>query len=584
MFHVLKRFIAINFRDSLPLLGIYLLSVLLSFAKVALLVFMPKVFIDAAMAKDWNLTVNMVLLFGAAAGFFFLLETYLKPITDRAEMRVNVKAANKLYSKIMTLSYEYLEDPAFLDLKERAVFPITNQGAILNMFVTLKQLIQSVVILAGLIGLLFQVSWILVVGILALGVLHVVLMVYSSSFMQNFFRDLIPINRKYGYYFSAMMEPTNQKDIRLFNLSPFFVKTVQHYNREICDYLQTMQKFIGKVLGSQEAIATSQAALSFFMVGKSVLAKTMTIGNFSMYMSGALRFGSELSTLVMHFGEFLPMLGYLEPYVEVMDMEDGVYQGTEHIHAIGEIEFKNVSFSYPRSDKEVLKDVSFTFHKGEKLSLVGPNGAGKTTLVKLLTGLYRPTKGEILIDGKSMKDVDMHSFRQSMSAIFQDFKFFPMSLEKNLVGNEKDQEKLELSLDKVEMKDYVENLPYKLDTVVGRSYDKVKGRDFSGGQLQKLAIARALYKGGDLIILDEPTSALDPLAEAEVYEHFNELVGEKSALYISHRMSSSRFCDRVLVIAEGKIMEEGTHDELVQLPEGIYRNLFETQASYYQEA
>lgn len=425
MFHVLKRFLALNLRDSLPLLGIYIVSLALSVARVVILVWMPKAVIDAVSAGADTRAYRLVLVLAAATALIFGLETLLKPVQERMEILVRTRAENKLNMKIMSLSYEYLEDPSFLDLKERATFPLRNQDAILTTFNTIQQLVRSIVILVGLTGLLLRVSVWLVAGILLLGEINVFIMVNSRRYIQEFFKRLIPSNRKFGYYFSAMQEPLHQKDIRLFNMSGLLVRTVQHFNRISCDYFQEMNKYMGKRVGFQELIGTGQAALSFFAIGKRVLSRVLSVGDFSMYISASLNFGSELSSLVFNFGRFLPVLGYLEPYLEVMDMEDVIYHGSEQIDSIGTLEFRNVSFAYPRSDKDVLHDISFTFHPGEKISLVGPNGAGKTTLVKLICGLYRPTRGEILVDGRPLSEIDFNVLSKSPLSRFPGFPFLP---------------------------------------------------------------------------------------------------------------------------------------------------------------
>ncbi|HHZ11660.1 MAG TPA: ABC transporter ATP-binding protein, partial [Acholeplasmataceae bacterium] len=247
-----------------------------------------------------------------------------------------------------------------------------------------------------------------------------------------------------------------------------------------------------------------------------------------------------------------------------------------------EIEFRNVTFTYPRSEQVILDGISFKINKGEKISIVGLNGAGKTTFVKLLCRLYRPKSGEILVNGRSIYEYDYESYLRQISAVFQDFKLFSYSLKENILNEDGDEEEAYKVACKVGLKEKIDSLPEGINSLYSKIFDE-KGIELSGGEAQKVAIARALHKNASLVILDEPTSALDPIAEAEIYMHFNELVEEKTAIYISHRMSSSVFCDRIIVIDSGKISAIAPHAELMKDTEGLYYKLFMTQAQNYQE-
>jgi len=222
-----------------------------------------------------------------------------------------------------------------------------------------------------------------------------------------------------------------------------------------------------------------------------------------------------------------------------------------------------------------LDNITFEIREGEKISIVGLNGAGKSTIVKLLCRLYRPDSGTIYINDMDIFEYEHISYLANLAAVFQDFKLFNFSIQENItckpVGV--DNEKVNKILDEVEIREKIESLPKGIQTLFGKEYD-IEGVEFSGGQSQKIAIARVLYKDASLVILDEPTSALDPIAEAEIYENFNKMVGDKTAVYISHRMSSSVFCDRILVLNNGRIEAYDTHKKLRENKEGLYYKLF----------
>jgi ATP-binding cassette subfamily B protein len=251
-----------------------------------------------------------------------------------------------------------------------------------------------------------------------------------------------------------------------------------------------------------------------------------------------------------------------------------------------EIEFRNVSFNYEGSDKKIFEDLSFKIKAGEKIALVGNNGAGKTTIVKLLCGLYPPVSGEVFVNGKLLWDGSMSvkQYMKSVSVLFQDTNPFALSIAMNVAScDEKDmnREKVKESLKKAGLSDKVETLIHKEDTYITQQLDD-DGVQLSGGEVQKLLLAKAIYKDGSFLILDEPTSALDPIAESKIYEEYNRFANNKTAVFISHRLASTKFCDRILFLENGKIIEEGSHAELMAKG-GKYREIFDIQSHYYVE-
>ena len=242
-------------------------------------------------------------------------------------------------------------------------------------------------------------------------------------------------------------------------------------------------------------------------------------------------------------------------------------------------EFKNVSFKYPNSDQYALDNVSFTLGNYDKTAIVGKNGAGKSTIIKLIARFYKPEKGEILVNGININRFNFKDYQKLFAIVFQDFTLFAFSIKENVAANKQiDEELIKKDLDNV-------NFDYKkfdkgIDTFLYKYLEE--GVEVSGGEAQKIAIARALYKDSDYVFLDEPTSALDPISEAEIYSLFDKLVNNKKAIYISHRMSSTKFCDNIIVIDKGKIIECGNHETLMKIPNGVYKDLFDSQAKYYK--
>jgi len=280
--------------------------------------------------------------------------------------------------------------------------------------------------------------------------------------------------------------------------------------------------------------------------------------------------------------EFRKSTEFLAPMVELLELKeaDASEFGNLVPESFKSLRFENVSFAYPsRKDKMVLNDISFSIKKGEKVSIVGLNGAGKTTIIKLICRLYRPNKGTIYYNDVDINQYSQKEYLEMISVVFQDFRLLALSIFENVDINRENIEKAKRCLDDSGIGDKINSLQDGIESLYSKEYHK-GGIELSGGEMQKVAIARAMYKEADLMILDEPTSALDPLAEAEIYENFARLIKDKTAIFISHRMSSSVFCDRIIVVDGGCIEDSDTHKNLMK-KKGTYAKLFNSQSEYY---
>ncbi len=325
--------------------------------------------------------------------------------------------------------------------------------------------------------------------------------------------------------------------------------------------------------------------LTTFIAAKAFLG-AFPIGNFLIYRRSVNKFIDGVSGIAAQLADLLHNNKTLKLIYEYLDLPDDMYHGTLSVEKRSdnryEIEFKNVSFKYPNTETYVLKNVNLKFTIGDKLASVGMNGSGKTTFIKLLCRLYDPTEGEILLNGINIKKYYYNEYLNIFSVVFQDFKTFSFSIAENVAcTHDFDREKVMQCLEKAGLGERIRSLEKGIDTYLNRDYER-DGIDISGGEAQKLALARALYKNAPFIILDEPTASLDPIAEAEVYARFNDIVEDKTTLYISHRLSSCRFCKNILVFHEGSIVQHGSHDELIANITGKYYELWNAQAKYYQ--
>ena len=333
--------------------------------------------------------------------------------------------------------------------------------------------------------------------------------------------------------------------------------------------------------------AVQTIAIFLFTAAKAFIG-VFGIGNFILYQGTIDRFVKAVSGLTTDIGKLLHNNQYLVQLYEFIDLPGDMYKGTlavEHRDDIDyEIEFRDVSFRYPRSETWALRHVNMKFKIGEKLAIVGENGSGKTTFIKLLCRLYDPTEGKILLNGIDITRYRYHEYMELFSVVFQDFTLFGFPLGENVAANcDYDEAKVRDCLVRAGLGEKLEGLGKNvLHQAIGRSYDS-EGIDFSGGELQKIALARALYKDAPFVILDEPTASLDPIAEAKVYENFNILTEDKTAVFISHRLSSCRFCDEIAVFDRGQLVQRGSHDKLVSEENGKYKQLWDAQAKYYVE-
>lgn len=569
-----------------------LLNGLIGGGKIILNMVLPMFLIDELTSgRD----VKKLILFGACIVANNVIMTF---ITDSLQKYRDVKdewvqnvMVEKLGERIMNLEYSYLENTYYLDLKERAIFAVQNQSAIVAIITLIANTVQGVITLAGLMVILFTLGPVLMTAI-AIGVVLMILIVKAASgTMVALMNRIIPINRIFGYYAGVAADKPAQKDLRLYHMDKLVTEKIRQSNETTCDEFDVANRKMGLANGANGVITEFISAFTYGYVGirtiSDMFGSRITLGSLTMYVSSAITFSST----IIQFGENLIGLWqnsqFLVPYQEFMALKEETIEdgGVPMDDIVETLEFRNVSFTYPKAEKPVLKNVSFAVKKGEKISIVGLNGAGKSTLVKLICRMYKADSGEILVNGRDIYDYDYLSYMNVISAVFQDYKLFNFTIEENISCRENgaDENRVNYLIDEVGMRDKIDTLPEGIHSRFGKEYDE-DGVELSGGQGQKIAIARALYKKASMVILDEPASALDPIAEAEIYEKFNSLVEDKTAIYISHRMSSSVFCDRILIIDGGTVSDFDTHENLMKKTDSLYYKLFTSQAENYKLA
>ena len=389
---------------------------------------------------------------------------------------------------------------------------------------------------------------------------------------------------KKRYYRNMLAGMEAQKDLRILSQQAEINKDIYR----ICKELQTAERkqssfYIKRMLVSTLNASISGLLIYLFVAGNAYIGN-ISIGNIIVFSSSATSMIAAISFLAASIGNMKNMAMYAQDYLEYMNLEKKKYPGTIPVEKRRDnrflVSFENVSFRYPGTDKDVIKNLTIQFEIGEKMAIVGKNGSGKSTFIKLLCRLYDVTEGCIKVNGIDIRKYNYEEYCNLFAVVFQDFCMFAFPLGENIAGaDEFERDEVVEALQKVGLGERLKELADGLDTFVGSEFVD-NGVAFSGGEKQKMAIARAIYKNAPFVIMDEPTAALDPLAECEVYAGFDQMVGKKTTLYISHRLASCRFCEDILVFDQGQVVQRGSHEELKD-QEGIYRELWNAQAQYY---
>ena len=395
-------------------------------------------------------------------------------------------------------------------------------------------------------------------------------------------------NRAFGFNYFTMQERSRALDTRIYRQD----RLLRHYAEE--DLLGVDSPLakcargpMGFWAGAAAAVSAVFTGLVYAFVCLKAWAGAFAVGSVAQYVGAITALSGSVGTLVSTWGEFRANAVFLRQTFKFLDTPSEMYQGSltteKRSDRNYEIEFRDVSFRYPGAEDYALRHVSMKFRVGERLAVVGENGSGKTTFIKLLCRLYDPTEGAILLNGIDIRKYDYDEYIALFSVVFQDFQLLSFSLGQNVAAAvQYNPERAKACLQKAGFGDRLAQLPDGLETKLYKDFDE-KGVQISGGEAQKIALARALYKDAPFVVLDEPTAALDPIAEMEVYEKFNEIVGDRTAVYISHRLSSCRFCDSIAVFDHGSIIQRGTHESLLQNEDGKYFALWNAQAQYYVE-
>ena len=401
--------------------------------------------------------------------------------------------------------------------------------------------------------------------------------------------ELWPLDRRMTWFMRFAGDLKYAKDVRSNHAQDFLFSKYRNLSFEFYRLQNRIVDSERNVKLINIVLTAVQELLIYLILGFNIIvSQIFTVGDFSLVFNAMDAFKSGCSGIIDGLIEISNRGEYFKKYLDFINIPSTFRSGQQKRCALSSkddfvIEFKNVGYRYPNQEKYALRNVNVTIRSREKISIVGENGAGKTTFIKLLLRFYDPTEGAIYLNGMDIRDINYEDYCRIFSTVFQDFNLFALTLRENLtLGNEAiTDEEIEEAANKIGFMHFINNLPKQLDTLLYSDYDK-EGIDLSGGEEQKTAILRALLRRGNVILMDEPTAALDPQAEYDIYKMIDESVGNKLMIYISHRLASSKFCDKILLFAEGAIAEQGTHESLMS-ENSIYKSLFQLQAQYYMD-
>ena len=599
-FHAICRFLTMvsqgNHRVLFWLLGSAFAAATLPYLSL----FFSARILNLLLAKSYRACLYTVVVFLLTQYGLGLFEKICRQYLDGQKELSLARTEQKITAKALELEFEKFEKTETMDAIRRTNVSSMGSGNVGDQLIVIHTLITS--LLSVLYALFFLLRLFLLsdssrnnfftssFSMLALLLLCGVQLALSSRINRRSTQKKIELNQGNdhsnsvaNYLVNVMLEERRADDIRIGHLDHFldvqFGKAMEHFLPMYLDFA----RFFAITDGKNALLSLLSNFAAYLVIGARALYGVLPIGDVLLYAGSVTRAMSDLQTFLATGSEFDYINSYLSTYEDFIAQPSMAYDGTLPIEKRDdgqyEFAFHDVSFSYPGTNIPVLEHVTLSFAVGEKTALVGRNGAGKTTLIKLLCRLYEPTSGYITLNGIDIRKYSYKEYTQAFSVVFQDFHLFSLPLDENIAaGTEIDEAALQSSLAKVGLTDRVQQLPQGVRT---RLYNNNgSGVDLSGGEAQRTAIARALYKDAPFVILDEPTAALDPIAEAEIYEQFSQMTAGKTAVYISHRMSSCKFCDRIIVLDHGRIAEDGTHDTLLA-NHGIYANLYETQAQYY---
>lgn len=546
------------------------------------------------------LAAGLAVNFAAEALEAWLREAFNAKVENCLERQNRDMNEKSLYS-----DFENLENPEIQEKKRKQEQVVNVRGGIYWMLIWPMD--------KGLTGLIIVVTAIIVAaplfaggsgsghpGLIVMSIILAVMIVacswasyknsdYWNKKIHKVFDQYAKCNRVSNYILHSILSGSETgKDLRIFGQQELIEEGVLGQQQEALEKLKEIRKQGMTQSGIEATLTTVNCGLIYLYAAFKAYLGLITVGSVVKYASGIIQCINGIKNILFCATGWRQAVDYGREYLEYLEFENSTKDGSGHVSENEDqsilLECEHVSFRYPGTKEDAIHDLNLkmVLKPGDHIAIVGRNGSGKTTFIKLLCRLYNVTEGVIRVNGKDIRDYAYEEYVDIFSVVFQDYRMFSLELGENIAASEKVEEERVLdAMRKAGLGHRLENLPNGLDTYVGKEFEE-SGVNFSGGERQKLAIARAIYKDAPFVIMDEPTAALDPISECDVYESFDRLVGHKAAVYISHRLASCRFCDKILVFSEGGVVQNGSHEALVE-QKGLYREMWNAQAQWYAE-
>ena len=523
-----------------------------------------------------------LILFAAAKEYFDLNKLF-------GRVTVRIKLIEAIAEKMAQTSYENLLDTAFLQRKERASSACDdNQSPAESIWLTWTNILANLLGFAVYLALLSSLSPLLILAVIATTAAGYFVSRKVNQFGYLHREEEAAYTAEMRYVKRTVTSRVFAKDIRIFGLKPWLMEVWQKSFRLYESFLRRREKHYFLTNLADFLLSLLRNGISYAYLLHLTLTEGLSASTFLLYFTAASGFTQWITGILEQFTQLSKASLEISVVREFLEWPEG-FQLTggdpipDAVNGTYELQLEHVTYRYPGAAEDTIHDLSLTLHRGEKVALVGLNGAGKTTLVKLLCGFLDPTQGTVRLNGVDIRKLNRRAYYKLFSAVFQEFSLLEATVAENVAQQVEgiDEEKVWQCLENAGLSDAVRALPQGLQTHLGRSiYDD--GTELSGGQTQRLMLSRALYRDGAVLVLDEPTAALDPITESEIYLKYSEMTQGKTSLFISHRLASTRFCDRIILLENGSIAEEGSHEALLQAG-GSYAKLFSVQRRYYEE-
>lgn len=548
-----------------------------------ILVIIPKYLLDELITGNFSRAIFWAFSFCLFTLLFDVSSAFISYKKKTVEWKIQERLTENLGIVVMGIPYEKLENKETIDKYEFAVKCIDRNSftQIGGVFISI---ISSIITLTGVLFIIHVLPvWMLIFTIFVV-IVSAVGEVFRLNYIYERQKTETPIERNLYYARDQLSSKEFAKEVRLFHLIDYISTKVKRYAEELCAVWEKAAWKSLRAVGWTYLLKGVQLFVVNGYIAISCLNGSITIGDFTMLVGAILTLSNAsvaAINAIVQLMEEKKYIGHLRQFLSY-DVESTVTGTRQSLQSNPTIRFQNVSFRYPNREDYALTDINITLNPGTKYALVGANGAGKTTFIKLLLGLYKPTSGTILVNDVPIDHISTSAYNRLFTTVFQDYQILGFNMEENItLQTNVQRDTIMRCIRDAGLEKTVESLPEGIHTYMSREYAD-NGVDMSGGERQKLAIARALYKEADIYILDEPTAKLSPQSEFELYENFRRLVHEKTAIFISHRLSSCRLCDQIFVLDCGKLIESGTHDALMR-QKGVYAEMFSMQARPYSK-